>query len=421
MAINKNSKKAQLELSLASSMLYYDLEEYSKFSKLWASIENDSSYEVSGQFNKFVKYINRIFVDDNKDRLSKDFVLSKLRKFNSLDPSKKSSDAFDVWLDDAASDDDPHTFNLGEELFYKYVWETFKESVTKIDALDIPYKEKLLVEPVRVDYTEADKIFTKMTDKREDQKQQDIGIVMGSGPLDKYVFPVLSNFMVIAARPGVGKSTLMLKMALENAKKGVKALFVSLEMSQKQLDKKIFGWYKGRSPETTEEIEAMKEEPEFIAISDNIDFIVNYTNNGEVLFNLFDISIKKNGTQIILLDYLQLVRYPGLDEWGSIRRITNESKGYSNNNNVLMVTCSQLSRKSENYGASLADLYGGSTIEADADIVIGIERNEREMSEKHIKSGSVSVLKNRDGASDVKENVIINYIKQSFEDLESEV
>ena len=44
---------------------------------------------------------------------------------------------------------------------------------------------------------------------------------------------------IIAARPGVGKTAYAIQMMLNMAKKGVKCLFVSREMSQMQLAKRI--------------------------------------------------------------------------------------------------------------------------------------------------------------------------------------
>lgn len=47
------------------------------------------------------------------------------------------------------------------------------------------------------------------------------------------------EFTIIAARPGVGKTAFALQMMLQMAKKGIKCLFVSREMSQMQLAKRI--------------------------------------------------------------------------------------------------------------------------------------------------------------------------------------
>lgn len=376
-------------------------------------IEGESDYDVSGNFQSFIELMMHIFVEENKESINKDYIMSRLRSLNMLQPNNKKADVFEAWLDDVSRgfDDD---FSLGEELFYKYAWETYKESISIIDSTDTPFKEKLMIEPVRVDYTEEEQLFKKMTDPKEGRKANDIGILFGSGALKNHIRPMLSNLITIAARPGVGKSTMMIEMCLENAKHGIKGLFVSLEMNQDQIDRKCVNWYKGYEvPE--DEIEDVKKDPGFIEISENIHYVINNSNNGNVIFKTFELAIKKFGTHVIYLDYLQLVRYPNTDEWGAIRETTSRLKAFGNSNNVLMVTCSQFSRKSESYGASLGDLYGGSSIEADSDIVVGIERSDREMPEPHIKTGTISILKYRDGISEIKIPVIIDYIKQTFE------
>lgn len=411
-AQKKDSKKLKLETQLAASMLYYDLEEFNKFMKLWVSVENDPDYETSGLFDTFVNHMRMIMVEENKDRLSKEFVLSKIRKYNLMEPNSQKAEKYESWLDDISSDDDPENFHLGDELFYRYAWETFKESIQKIDKSDISFREKLLVEPVRVDYTEAENIFLKASDPLE-RKSRTEDITTGYFALDKYVKPDYSNLMVIAARPSVGKSTLMLRMAMENAKRGIKSLFISLEMTQGQIYSKLYSWYKGRKVHE-DEYDTIKLEEGFKRIDENIDFLINHSSNGEALLSIMRTHIKKHKSKIIFLDYLQLVRFTGADEWGSIRKGTYEFKTLANNEKILFVTCSQVSRESESYGVDLGSLYGGSTIEADADIVVSIERTDREMIESETKKGDVSVLKNRDGESHIKLSTIMNYVTIDF-------
>lgn len=407
-----SSKKLKLESQLAASMLYYDIEEFKKFISLWVEVENDPDFEVSGIFNTFVTAMREIMVEENEDRLNKDFILASLRNYNMNEPNKTKAEKFDAWLDEVASDNNAENFRLGEELFYNYAWEVFKESVEKIDRMDVPFKEKLLIEPIRVDYTEIDKIFMKPSDPVSTKSTKGF-ITTGVEALDDYVKPEFSNLMVIAARPSVGKSTMLLKQAFENAKKGIKVLFISLEMTQRQIYRKLYSWYKKRSV-LEEEYEQVRQEPGFQKIDENLTFVINYSNNGEALLDIMKTSIKKHGTQIICLDYLQLVRFSGLDEWGSIRKCTNSLKNLATSENVFVSTCSQVSRDSENYGIELSSMYGGSSIEADSDIVVSIERNDRDLMNNSIKKGTISILKNRDGVSDPKVNVMIDYVAIQF-------
>lgn len=413
---NKPSKKKlEIESQLASSMLYYDIDEFREFESLWDQTEGNQNFEVSGIFYTFVKHMKMIMTQENAEYLNKQFVMSKIRELNMNEPNEAKQFKYNTWLDEVEKNDDPERFRLGEELFYNYAWEIFKESVDAIDKSDTEFKEKLLVTPVRIDYTEVDNIFTKASDHLPQDRDDDI--TTGFDELDKFVKPNFSNLFVIAARPSVGKSTLMLKMALENAKNGIQGLFISLEMTKKQIFDKMYAWYKG-GPVTAQEAEEIKQEEEFQRIDANINYVVNYSNNGEALIDITKKSIDKHGTQMVYVDYLQLIRFPKKDEWQSLRDSTYQLKQLATSENVLVAACTQAHRESENTGIELSSLFGASTIEADSDIVIGMEKSNRNLFDSKTKRGDVKVLKNRVGQSDIKIKTLMDYVNMQFYKLE---
>ena len=113
-----------------------------------------------------------------------------------------------------------------------------------------------------------------------------------------------------------------------------------------------------------------------------------------------ELSVQEQGYQIVMLDYLQITRYGDMDEWGSLRKLTFELKQLANKNDILVVSCSQVSRESTNYGLDLTSLFGSSTIENDTDIVLGFEDVETEnIDDSPEASIDVKILKNRDGIS----------------------
>lgn len=398
-----------LEPQLAASMLYYDIEEFKKFKLLWNQIEDRPEMAPSGNFYKFVNHVsNYLDADENPSR---DRMLQYIKQYNQCDHNAKSRNNFAIWIDQVESFDNPATFELADELFYHYCWLCYKDNLDTIDNMDISFKDKLSYEPIQISTAEAENIFSNISDDSEFISKS---YSTGLDYLDRYIKPSKTHFVVIAARPGVGKSTFMLQQALHNAQKGIKCLFISMEMTHRQLEKRIINWYKGRDVDP-KEYKAIKEEEGFKKIDSNLKLIINKTSNGEQLLKLMKESKKLHGTEIMFLDYLQLIWYNNSDEWGSIRKATKDLKRFGASENVLVVTCSQVSRDSENYGMSLASLFGGSSIEADTDIVIGIEVKEKgAMSNTEDQIGSIKILKNRDGASGVTLPINIVYTTSSF-------
>lgn len=144
--------------------------------------------------------------------------------------------------------------------------------------------------------------------------------------------------------------------------------------------------------------------------------LVNESHEAESMLRRMEQAVKENKVEVILLDYLSLCKFSGMDEWASLRELTSRLKRFAIEHNVLVVSCSQASRSSENHGLSLADLYGSSTIEADSDIVVGIEQREQKYDfSKNIRKGKIKILKNRDGlVGDI--NVNIDYVNLEFKE-----
>lgn len=408
--MKKITERQKLEPQLAASMLYYDKHEFNSFLKLWRSIENEPELEPSGNFRKFIGYLEE-YNNIAETELTKGAILKYVTQRVDLEPSKLKKNQLLMWMDAVIAEDSPSIFEIGEDLFYHYVWLCYKDSIELIEKQEVPYKEKLLLEPVRVDYTESEGIFSKISQTKTEEIE---AFETGMPFLDDYLKPSKTNFMVIAARPGVGKTTFMLQMALHNASKGIQTLFISLEMTDQQIETKILNWYKGYNVDP-EDYAKVKMEPKFQYLDKHLDLILNKTNNAETILKLAKDAVRKFGTEIIFLDYLQIARYNDVDEWASLRKLTFNLKKFGTENKVLVVSCSQVDRKSDDYGMTLGSLFGSSSIEADTDIVIGIEAMDSGSLLTEIKKGSIKILKNRMGLSNVKIDTTIHYNTLMFE------
>ncbi len=230
-----------------------------------------------------------------------------------------------------------------------------------------------------------------------------------------------SDLVIIAARPGMGKTSLVLSMAKNAAmdfKKGV-AIF-SLEMSSLQLAQRIISMdaqvsgHKMRNGQLEDyeweklynSIERVSDAPIFIDDTPGI--------------NIFELRAKcrrlkmQHDIQLVIIDYLQLMSGGSDNQRGNreqeVSAISRALKGLAKELNVPVISLSQLSRAVEIRGGSkrpqLSDLRESGSIEQDADQVAFIYRpeyydileDEEGMSLKGI--AEVIMAKNRHGKLD---------------------
>ncbi len=201
-----------------------------------------------------------------------------------------------------------------------------------------------------------------------------------------------SDLVIIAARPGMGKTSLLLAMALNSAKdfnKGV-ALF-SLEMASTQLVQRLVSMEaeipgsKMRSGKLEDyEWQALKTTVERLS---NVPIFIDDT----PAINIFELRAKcrrlkqQHDIQMVIIDYLQLMTGSGEsiksgNREQEIAGISRALKSLAKELNVAVIALSQLSRAVETRGGSkrpqLSDLRESGAIEQDADIVAFIYRPE---------------------------------------------
>ncbi|MBP7273204.1 MAG: replicative DNA helicase [Saprospiraceae bacterium] len=243
-----------------------------------------------------------------------------------------------------------------------------------------------------------------------------------------------SDLVIMAARPGMGKTSMVLAIA-QNAARDFKkpvALF-SLEMSNLQLVTRLIAMeaeisasklrngkleaYEWQQLQTS--IEKMRDVPIFIDDTPAI--------------NIFELRAKcrrlkmQHDIQLIVIDYLQLMSGGGENTKAGNREqeissISRALKGLAKELGVPVIALSQLSRAVETRGGSkrpqLSDLRESGAIEQDADIVsfiyrpeyYGITEDEQGNSTKNM--AEIIIAKHRNGALDtVKLRFVSDFAK----------
>lgn len=202
-----------------------------------------------------------------------------------------------------------------------------------------------------------------------------------------------SNLLILAARPGLGKTALALGMAQHAAVKEKLAVgFFSLEMSREELVDRLLvtqadvdAWKlkTGRLDEAdftrlSEAMGELAEAPLFIDDTPAASVLEMRTKARRLMV--------EHGLSLIVVDYLQLAR-PVRNHDNRVQEVSDISMGLKNLARELkipLLVCSQLSRAVEQRGLKrpqLADLRESGSIEQDSDVVMFLWREDEENKE----------------------------------------
>ncbi len=200
-----------------------------------------------------------------------------------------------------------------------------------------------------------------------------------------------SDLIIIAARPGMGKTALTLSMARNIAvEHNIPVAFFSLEMSSVQLITRLISSETQLSSEKLRTGNLEKHEWEQLNVKvKGLEKAPLFIDDSPSL-SIFDLRAKarrlssQHGIKLIIVDYLQLMTAGGSQKGGNreqeISTISRNLKALAKELNVPVIALSQLSRAVETRGGSkrplLSDLRESGAIEQDADIVSFIYRPE---------------------------------------------
>jgi len=185
------------------------------------------------------------------------------------------------------------------------------------------------------------------------------------------------RFNVIAARPGMGKTSLMIQESYDLVRQGVPVLFYSLEMTSTELIAKLANIGTGISYKRQISGDLSREEIEFLAnFSEELYelplFIVDNKSKWYQIKDDVQRKIRKYGVKVVILDYVQLINMPGANTLEQISQLSTEIKRLALNNKICCVGISQMSRDSDKGGRSFpksSDLRGSGQLEQDADFI----------------------------------------------------
>ena len=250
-----------------------------------------------------------------------------------------------------------------------------------------------------------------------------------------------SDLIIIASRPGMGKTALTLSMARNIAvTKQIPVAFFSLEMSSVQLITRLISAETGLSSEKLRTGKLADHEWQQLNVKvtdlEKAPLFIDDTPS----LSIFDLRAKarrlssQHGIKLIVVDYLQLMTAGTSIKSGNreqeISTISRNLKALAKELNIPVIALSQLSRAVETRGGTkrpmLSDLRESGAIEQDADIVSFIYRpeyyniDEWDDDERSPSEGQAELIvaKHRNGGLD---NIRLKFIGHlgKFEDLDS--
>ncbi len=235
-----------------------------------------------------------------------------------------------------------------------------------------------------------------------------LGLSTGFENLDKQYSGLQGGqVVVLAARPGMGKTTLALNIAENVAIDNKSVLVFSLEMSKKELAKKLLSSV-GRIESYRLKTGLMNDE-HFSKLTGSFGQMrhKNLIVDDTASISMSEMKAKarmvkrKQGLNLIVIDYIQLMSGKGNNRTEQIGDISRNIKLMAKELDVPIIALSQLSRdleKRPDKRPQLSDLRESGAIEQDADIVTFIYRDEAyEENSRHKGYAEIITRKQRDG------------------------
>lgn len=242
-------------------------------------------------------------------------------------------------------------------------------------------------------------------------KKMPLRIETGFTDLDKLILGFQpGDFILIAARPSVGKSTLAMNMAQNMAiRKGKNVLFLSLEMSNEQLTDRIIASEARVSNSKLQRGEADQNEWAKVTATAGVIHESKIFLDDTSSITVADIRSKcrrfksAENLDIIFIDYLQLIGSAVKKEnrQQEVTEISRQLKILAKDMKIPVVALSQLSRASEqrsDHVPQLSDLRESGAIEQDADIVMFLYRPSQFDKAASTHLVDLVVAKNRNGS-----------------------
>ena len=183
--------------------------------------------------------------------------------------------------------------------------------------------------------------------------------------------------IVVAARPGHGKSLYGMQWLYSLALGGSKVCIIFEEMSSKGLARRSVNYLSGSSQEkwTGDMSGLISEMDDYREVTSNI-FIVEHCGSVSKVTEQIDRLSEHRDIDAVVVDYCQILTGSGKSKYEQVSDISRSIKRCAVKNNIVAMLLAQTNRDSERRDGGIplmSDLRDSSAIEADADVILFLQ------------------------------------------------
>lgn len=211
------------------------------------------------------------------------------------------------------------------------------------------------------------------------------GVSWGSKKMDKAIGGMQDDqVIVIAARPGMGKTAVAVDIALQAAREGTPVGYISMEMPAKRIKYRMAASYTGIPYSRMRKGEISMDEYKQLenALSDIGRLPIYYFDDTETrnIAHLEAVATewaRVRGIGLLVIDYVQYLEAENgnLTDTARVTKVSKSIKKMQRNLGIPIIGLAQLNRGSEGRGdprPQLSDLKDSGQLEQDASLVIGL-------------------------------------------------
>lgn len=248
------------------------------------------------------------------------------------------------------------------------------------------------------------------------------GVPSGYAKLDQMTSGFQNgDFIVLAARPSMGKTALALSLAAHAAAQGTTVGFFSLEMGAEQLSLRLLSSESAIAHQNIRNATITSDEwVELTSVAARLAEMKLFIDDTAML-NYMDLRAKtrklksEHGLQLLVIDYLQLIHATQRHEnrHQEVSEISRSLKALAKEVNIPIIALSQLSRAVDSRmdkRPMLSDLRESGAIEQDADLIMFLYRDSVYNSEAENPAQAELIIgKQRNGPTGT---VYLNFIRE---------
>jgi replicative DNA helicase len=220
---------------------------------------------------------------------------------------------------------------------------------------------------------------------RLEKKPIAVGLPTGFRDIDRKLTLAPGNLVIIAGRPGMGKSALSLNIAKRVAASGVPVQYDSMEMSADELGYRLLSEASDLTTQAMKTGDVSQKQMDTLAhLRRSLRDLPLYIDDagglkiGQMAARARRVK-RQRGIGLLVIDYLQLMAGGTNNRVADVTEITTGLKALAKDLQIPIIALSQLSRaveQREDKRPQLSDLRESGSIEQDADVVMFVYREE---------------------------------------------